>query len=122
MPLYELVFIVRQDASTSEVDKLVDDYTETINSYEGSVIKNEYWGLRDLAYQIKKNNKGHYVFLGIEAPNKAIREVERKMKLNEDVIRINTIRVEEISNEPSPLLKTSEEDGEEESINVTENG
>ncbi len=121
MPLYELVFIVRQDASTSEVDKLVDEYTNTINSYEGSIIKNEYWGLRELAYQIKKNNKGHYIFLGIEAPNDAIREVERKMRLTEDVIRINTIRVNSISEEPSPLLKSAEEGGEE-SINVTEQG
>lgn len=112
MAFYESVFIVRQDVSSADVDKIINDFT-TITKERGSeVIKTEYWGLRPLAYEINNNKKGHYVLLGLKANYSAIQEMERKMKLSEDVIRFSTFRVEKISNEPSPILKGKNPDNE----------
>jgi small subunit ribosomal protein S6 len=105
MAFYESTFIIRQDVSSADVDKITEEFVKIITDFGGSLVKNEYWGLRTLAYEISKNKKGHYVMLGIEAPADAIRELERKMKLNQDVIRFVTINVKEISKEVSPILK-----------------
>jgi len=104
MPLYESTYITRQDISSQEVEKLADAYTKVIGELNGQVKKIEQWGLRDLAYPIKKCTKGYYTFMGIDAPIEAINEMERKIKLNEDIIRCFTVRVEEIEENPSPLI------------------
>lgn len=108
MSFYELTFIIRHDVSLNDIDKIVDDFTKIIKDNNGNVIKKEYWGLRTLAYKIGNNKKGHYYFLGLEIPGAskdATKELERKMKLNENIIRFLTIKVDSISNEASPILK-----------------
>jgi small subunit ribosomal protein S6 len=105
MSLYELVFIIRQDVSSNDVDKITDDFIKIIKNDGGSIIKNEYWGLRSLSYEINNNKKGHYTLLGFEGNGAIVSELERKMKLSEDVIRFMTHNVEEISKEPSPILR-----------------
>lgn len=105
MPYYESTVITRQEISQADVTKLVESLTETLKELGGKVIKNEYWGLRSLTYRIKKNRKGHYAHLGIDAPVEAIREMERKLQLNEDVIRTLTLKVDAIDKEPSAILQ-----------------
>ena len=102
---YEITFIARHDLSKQEVDSLVKHVTDLVEGAKGSVQKNEYWGLRSLAYKINKHSKGHYAHLAVESPYSAIAEIERTMRLNEDVMRLMTIKVDEISKEPSPLMK-----------------
>lgn len=104
MPLYESTFIVRQDMSTQEVDKVIDLFSKVVNDNDGKVVKKEYWGLRSLAYKVNKSKKGHYVFFGLDAGVATINELERQFRLSEDVIRNLTIRVDEISKEASPLM------------------
>ena len=94
MPFYENVFIARQDISASQVDALADAFTALVGEQGGQVTKREYWGLRNLAYRIKKNRKGHYVLLNINAPSKAVSELERQLKINEDVLRYLTVKVD----------------------------
>lgn len=113
MTFYELVFIIRQDISSSDVDKIVEDFINIAKENGGKLIKHEYWGLRTLAYEIGNNKKGHYVFLGLEAEIAAIKEIERRMKLSEDIIRFSTIHVDAISSEPSPILKGKSPENEE---------
>lgn len=105
MPLYESTFIVRQDLSQSDVSKLSDSAQELIKGQGGDVKKTEYWGLRSLAYRINKNRKGHYAHLGFEAPADVVKELERTLRLNEDVMRVVTIRVDEIDENPSAPLQ-----------------
>ena len=105
MANYESVLIARQDLGASQVNSLVSDLSEALKREGGEVVKVDNWGLKNLAYRIKKNRKGHYVLLNIVAPAKAIFEYERLMRLNEDVIRYMTIKVDEFNNEMS-----SEED------------
>lgn len=109
MAKYETTFIVRQDMSPNEVDKLADSYAGVIEQMGGSVVKKEYWGIRNLAYIIKKSKKGHYVMLGIDAPFEAVKEIRRQMSINEDIIREVTIRVEELSKNPSLMMKQNKE-------------
>ena len=113
MTFYELVFIVRQDISSADVDKIIEDFTNIIESHAGKIIKTEYWGLRTLAYEINNNTRGHYVFLGIQASSPTLKELERKLKFSEDVIRSSLIKVEAISSEPSPILRSKHVDHEE---------
>ena len=94
MPLYENVFIARQDISGAQVDALTEGLTQLIVDNGGAVRKREYWGLRNLAYRMRKNRKGHYVLMNLDAPPAAVAELERTMRINEDVIRYLTIRVE----------------------------
>lgn len=94
MPLYESVVIARQDIATTQVDTLADELTAILGEGGGKVTKRESWGLRSLTYRIKKNRKGHYVFFNIDAPPAAINEYERRMRINEDVLRYLTVRVE----------------------------
>ncbi|HTW54635.1 MAG TPA: 30S ribosomal protein S6 [Stellaceae bacterium] len=104
MPLYENVFIARQDISGAQVDTLADQFTQLISEQGGEVKKRENWGLRNLAYRMNKNRKGHYVLFNIDAPAPAIAELERTMRINEDVLRYLTIRVDELEEGPSPVM------------------
>ena len=99
MANYESVLIARQDLGASQVNTLVESLSEVIKREGGEVVKTDNWGLKNLAYRIKKNRKGHYVLLNIVAPAQAIFEYERLMRLNEDVIRYMTIKVDEFNNE-----------------------
>jgi small subunit ribosomal protein S6 len=109
MPAYESVFIARQDVGSGQVDALTDNFAEIIEQGGGKVSKREYWGLRNLAYRIKKNRKGHYVLMNIDAPAAAVLEMERLMRLNEDVLRFMTLRVEELEEGPSVMMQKREE-------------
>ena len=104
MPFYESVLIARQDISAGQVDTLADDMEKIITDNGGNVVRREYWGLRSLAYRMKKNRKGHYVMFNLDAPSDAIQEMERNLRLQEDVLRYITIRVEELRAEPSPMV------------------
>jgi small subunit ribosomal protein S6 len=114
MPLYESVFIARNDVTQQQVDTIADQITTTLGEQGGEVKKREYWGLRGLAYRIKKNRKGHYMLLGIDASPAAMQEVERQLGLNEDVLRVLTLRVEAIDEAPSAILSRRGEDRERE--------
>ena len=106
MPLYESTFIARPDISSQQVDGLAEQFREILKEAGGEVAKTEYWGLRSLAYRIKKNRKGHYYFMNIDAPPDAIAAMERTMRINEDVIRYLTVRVEEHDPNPAPLTQS----------------
>jgi small subunit ribosomal protein S6 len=107
MALYETIFISRQDMAPSQVDGLTEKYSNLIRDLQGSVGKTEYCGLRTLAYPIKKSGKGHYVLMNITATPKAVQEMERQMRLNEDLLRFLTVMVDEHQDGPSPLLKAA---------------
>ena len=102
MPLYENVFIARQDISGAQVEALADSFTQLVGEQGGEVKKREYWGLRNLAYRMNKNRKGHYVLFNIDAPPAAIAELERTMRISEDVLRYLTLRVNQLEEGPSP--------------------
>src|SRR5437868_2451357 len=106
MPLYENVFIARQDISGAQVDALADTFTQLLADNGGEVKKREYWGLRNLSYRMRKNRKGHYVLLNIEAPPAAVAELERTMRINEDVIRYLTLRVDALEEGPSIVMQS----------------
>lgn len=110
MPLYETVFIARNDVTQQQVEAVADTLAAQIESEGGSVQKREYWGLRSLAYRIKKNRKGHYMLLGLDAPPASVKEAERQLSLNEDVLRFMTIRVDEIEEAPSAILSRKGDD------------
>jgi small subunit ribosomal protein S6 len=114
MPLYEHVFLARQDVSQTQVEALTKEFTDVIEQLQGKVAKTEYWGLRSLAYKIKKNRKAHYTMLNIDAPPAAVAEMERRMGISTDVLRFLTIRVEAHEAEPSVQMRKSdrEERGE----------
>ena len=106
MALYENVFIARQEISGAQVDALSDQFTAVLTENGGAVKKKEYWGLKSLAYRIKKNRKGHYVLLNIDAPPAAVHEMERQMRINEDILRFLTVRVDELEEGPSAMLQS----------------
>ena len=106
MSLYENIFIARQDISGAQVDTLADPFTELVATNGGEVKKREYWGLRNLAYRMRKNRKGHYILFNIDAPGPAIAELERTMRINEDVIRYLTIRVDALEEGPSVIMQS----------------
>lgn len=110
MALYEHMFLVRQDATPAQVDALVEQMKGVLEGLGGKVHKVESWGLRSLAYRMKKNRKAHYAFMNIEGPWAALAEMERQLKLNEDVLRSLTIRVEEHEEGPSAVLLRRERD------------
>lgn len=105
MALYESVFIARQDISAPQVEALADQFTKAVTDGGGNVAKREYWGLRGLSFRIKKNRKGHYMLLNIDAPAPAVHEMERQMRINEDILRYLTVRVEELEEGPSAVLQ-----------------
>jgi len=105
MPLYESVLIARQDISASQADALADDFSKSIEENGGKVVSRENWGLRTLAYRIKKNRKGHYILLNIDAPAATIQEMERQMRLHEYILRFLTLKVDELATEPSLMVQ-----------------
>ena len=109
MPLYEHVLIARQDISAQQVDALVEGLKAFIEENNGKVGKVEYWGLRTMAYRMKKNRKGHYALLDIEAPASVVQEMERQERINEDILRTLTVRVDSFTDEPSPILVKRDE-------------
>jgi small subunit ribosomal protein S6 len=108
MAFYETVFIARQDLSATQVEALATNLTDILKQGKGDVTKTEFCGLRNLAYSIKKNRKGHYVLFNIEAPAPTVKEMERQMRLNEDILRFLTIKVEHLDPEPSPLMQSKQ--------------
>ena len=112
MPLYECVLIARNDVTQQQVEAIADTVGADLEQDGGSVKKREYWGLRSLAYRVKKNRKGHYMLLGLEAKPAFITEMERLLRLNEDVLRFMTLRVDEIEEAPSAILSRKSDDRE----------
>jgi len=110
MPYYEHVLIARPDISPQQVDALIEDVIKTLGEQGGKVTKHEYWGLRNLSYRVNKNRKGHYCLLNIDAPAPAVHELERRARINEDVMRYLTVRVEKLDEEPSPVLARRDRD------------
>ena len=110
MALYEHVFLARQDVSSQQVDTLVDQFKQIVEQAGGKIGKVEPWGLKSLAYRIQKNRKAHYTLMNLDASAAAIAEIERQERLNEDVIRFLTIRVDEFEEGPSAMLRKSDRD------------
>ena len=108
MPAYEHVFLARQDLAQGQVDALSEAFSKIISDGKGRVAKTEYWGLRSLAYRIRKNRKAHYTMLTIDAPAPAIAELERQVGLNEDILRFMTVRVDTLDAEPSAMMRRAE--------------
>ena len=108
MPLYEHVFLARQDLSQAQVDALATAATETVEKLEGKVTKTETWGLKNLAYKIDRNRKAHFVMLNIEGPGTLVEELERQNRINEDVIRWLTVSVDEHEGGPSAMMRKNE--------------
>ncbi len=111
MALYEHTFLARQDLSQAQVDALAEAATKIVEDNKGKVVKTETWGLRTLAYKIQKNRKAHYVMLDIDAPGDTIAELERQTRMNEDVLRYLTIRVDEHEKGPSVMMRKNERKG-----------
>ena len=110
MALYEHVFIARQDISSQQVEGLTDMITAVLEENGGKITKQEYWGIKSLAYRIKKNRKGHYSLLNIDAEYGAIAEMERRISLNDDIIRFMTLRVNKLETEESVQLRNKNRD------------
>jgi small subunit ribosomal protein S6 len=110
MALYEHVVVTRPDISPQQVDALVEDITKIVAERKGKVGKTEYWGLRNLAYPIKKSRKAHYSLINIDAPGDAIHELERRHRINEDVLRFLTVKVDALNEEPSPVIARKDRD------------
>jgi small subunit ribosomal protein S6 len=102
---YEVTFVVRPDVSRADITKMEEELTAALTELKGKVKKSEYWGLRSLAYRINKNTKGHYVFFGIEAGADAVHELDRLLRINENVVRHLVIRVDALEQEPSAPLR-----------------
>ena len=112
MPLYECVLIARNDVTQQQVEAVADQVATQLETDGGSIDKREYWGLRSLSYRIKKNRKGHYMLLGLNAPPASVNEVERQLRLNEDVLRFMTIRVDTLDENPSAILARKSDERE----------
>ena len=110
MPLYEHIYLARQDVSPQQVEEMTNALTEVLVQGGGKVTKNEYWGLKSLSYRIKKNRKAHYSLLNIDAPAPAVAEMERQMRINEDILRFMTVRVDELEEGPSAMLQKRDRD------------
>jgi small subunit ribosomal protein S6 len=110
MPLYEHVYLARQDVTAQQVDELTAQYRGVIEQMGGKITKTEYWGVKSLAYRIRKNRKAHLTLLNVDAPPAALAEVERQMRLSEDVLRYLTVRVEAHEEGPSAMMRKSDRD------------
>lgn len=110
MPLYEHVFLARQDVSNAQVEALTKEYTGLIEEGGGKVTKSEYWGLKSLAYKIKKSRKAHFSLLNIDAPHDAVAEMERRMGLSTEILRFLTLKVDEHETEPSVMMRKGDRD------------
>jgi small subunit ribosomal protein S6 len=111
MALYEHVFLARQDLAQAQVDTLAETATKLIEDNKGKVVKTETWGLRSLAYKIAKNRKAHYVMLEIDGPGAIVAELERQEAINEDIIRYMTVRVDELEQGPTVMMRKGDRDG-----------
>ena len=111
MPYYETVFILRQDISATQVETIADSMTEVLTSDSGKISRREYWGLKTMAYRMKKNRKGHYVLFNYDAPIESVREMERLMGLHEDVLRVLTLRTDDLPEEPSVVMANRNDRG-----------
>lgn len=114
MPLYEHVFLTRQDASVQQVEELTTQFKAVIEQMGGRVAKTEQWGVKSLAYRLRKNRKAHFTLLNIEAPPAAVNEIERQERLSEDVLRYLTVRVDEHEEGPSAMMRKADRDRERE--------
>ncbi len=113
MPLYEHVFIARQDLSSTQAEGLVEHFSTVLTDNGGAIVDKEYWGVKTMAYKINKNRKGHYAFLKTNAPSAAVQEMERLMRLHDDVMRVLTIKVDAHGEGPSiQMQKRDDRDGE----------
>jgi len=112
MPLYEHVFLTRQDASAQQVEDLTTQFTGIVEQFGGKVAKVEQWGVKSLSYRLQKNRKAHFTLLNLDAPAAAVAEVERQQRLSEDVLRYLTIRVEELEEGPSAMMRKADRDRE----------
>ena len=112
MPLYEHVFISRQDLSNTQAEALIEEFSTVLSENGGSVVEQEYWGVKTMAYKVNKNRKGHYAFLKTDAPSAAVQEMERLMRLNEDVMRVLTIKVDGHEEGPSVQMQKRDDRGE----------
>jgi small subunit ribosomal protein S6 len=110
MPLYEHVFLARQDLGAQQVEELAGQFKGVIEQLGGTVSKNEYWGLKSLSYRLRKNRKAHFTFFNVDAPPAALAEIERQQRLNEDVLRYLTIRVDALEEGPSAMMRKSDRD------------
>ncbi|MHB1101308.1 MAG: 30S ribosomal protein S6 [Devosia sp.] len=110
MALYEHIFLARQDVSAQQVEELTNSLTEVLVAGGGKVTKNEYWGLKSLSYRIRKNRKAHYSLLNIDAPSAAVAEMERQMRINEDILRFLTVRVDVLEEGPSAMMQKRDRD------------
>ena len=116
MALYESVIIGRQDLTPGQFETIVDRFISVITSFKGEIKKKENWGLRNLAYKINKNRKGHYILLNIDANSEAVFEYERLMRLDEDIIRFLTIKIKSIDNNPSPFMTNKSDKKKDETV------
>ncbi|MGL5447105.1 MAG: 30S ribosomal protein S6 [Rhabdaerophilum sp.] len=114
MALYEHIFLARQDVTAQQVEAMTESYKTVIESKGGAVTKVEYWGLKSLAFRIKKNRKAHYALFNISGPAAAISEMERQMRISEDILRFMTVRVEELEEGPSVMLQRRDRDRDDE--------
>ncbi len=112
MPLYEHVFLARQDASAQQVEELTTQITGIIEQMGGKITKTENWGIRSLTYRMNKNRKAHFMFFNIEAPAAVVAELERQERINEDIIRYLTVRVDELEEGPSAMMRKADRDRE----------
>jgi len=110
MPLYEHVYLARPDLSAQQVEELTAQYKGVIEQMGGKIAKNEYWGVKSLSYRIRKNRKAHFTLLNIDAPSAAVTEIERQQRINEDVLRTLTVRVEELEEGPSAMMRKADRD------------
>jgi len=108
MPYYESIFIARQDIPSTQVEALTSQFADIVKANGGEVKKTEQWGLRNLAYRIRKNKKGHYVMFNLDAPATAVAEMERNMRLHEDILRFLTVKVDELEEGPSVMMRRDE--------------
>jgi len=113
MSFYEITFVTRADQPKAELQKLTERLAETITSRKGKILKNEYWGIRQLAYPIQKSTKGHYTMLVIEASAEALFELERNIRISEEVLRNLTVRVDTVEEGPSVMLRVRDGDTQE---------
>ena len=109
MPLYEHTFIARQDLSNTQAESLIEHFSTVLADNGGKVVESEYWGVKTMAYKINKNRKGHYAYLRSDAPASAVQEMERLMRLHEDVMRVLTIKVDEHEEGPSVQMQKRDE-------------
>ncbi|WP_119302736.1 30S ribosomal protein S6 [Dongia deserti] len=112
MPYYENIFIARQDVTSAQVEGLAEHFTGIVSAQGGNVTKKEFWGLKSLSFRIKKNRKGHYVLMNIDGPAAAVLEMERNMRIHEDVLRHLTVRVDALEEGPSAMLQSRGRDRE----------